>query len=76
MYYFNKLSIYLTQCHDTITRMLLGYDQLGSVVRNWVKFNLGLGETLNLFLILETRTVFFKVVLKYTPIKPNYVHPN
>ena len=47
----------------------------GPVVRRWVKFNPGLGETLNIIISSGNITGLVKLLLKNTPRKSNYVNP-
>ena len=47
----------------------------GPVVRRWVKFNPGLGETLNIIPSSRNTSGLSKLLLKNTPRKPKYVNP-
>ena len=47
----------------------------GLVVRRWVKFNPGLGETLNIIPSSRNKSGLSKLLLKNTPRKAKYVNP-
>ena len=48
---------------------------LGPVVRRSVKFNPGLGETLNIIPLSKNTSGLYKLLLKNTPRKLKYVNP-
>ena len=60
-------------------RMALGtrlpFIDLGPVVQKWVKFNPGLGEILSYIISSRNTSGLSKILLKYTPRKPDYANP-
>ena len=53
----------------------MGPSPLGPVVQKWVKFNPGLGEILSNIISSKNTSSLSKIILKYTPWKPDYANP-